>query len=1090
MMDFDSPRPDLGPRRRPTWIPVVALLLAVAGAPGPGSSPFAAPSPEADGVAALRALVQDARWSEAESAARALVAQRAGADGETSPAWAAAADLLVEVLVRSGRWSDPEARALAARALDAREKALGPDAPEVASSLIRIGSIERLTGPMDHARAVLERALAIRQAAFGADSLPVAEALWQLGWACNDTNDAPRAIALHEQALAIRERALGKDDLLVAESLTGLGGVVRNAGDFHRAAELHERALEIRRRHLRPDHPDIAQSLLGVGEAKHSAGDLAGALPLYEAALALREGASTPDLPRLSEVLIDLAGLLTELADYERARAYYERGLKIRVDTMGEDNYITGEGHRFYALFLEAIGDDVGARRELESAIATYDRVLSPPHPLRAVARQDLGVLLRRQGDLASARSTLQAAVDIWRMRQGPGHPFSATALMALGGVLRDLGEIDSARPLLDQAIEILGASYGPEHPLYGEALLERARLKWRVGSDAAALEDALRAEESLRANLRATSRGLSEAEALRYQEVMLSGLDIAFSIVARSSPPAPVAARRAAVFEALARSRAVVLDEIAARHRGVTRSDDPAVRRLDEALQAARRRYARLVVEGPSPRNPGPYAALLRGAREGTERAERDLAAASRSFADERGRRTPTFQMIAKSLPAGAALVSYVAYRRAEPAAAGEGSPAFLAFVVRSGAGAPDVVPIGAAAEVEVAVEEWRREASGPPAGPAALESYRAAASRVREMVWDPVARHLGGASRVLVVPDGALHMLSFATLVDRHGQFLLESGPEIHYVSAERDLAGGGAASRGRGLLALGGPDFDASPADLTASGAAAAKTEGDGAGHGPRLRGAESSPCADLATLRFSPLPGAEAEVRQVQALWSARAAGSAGAGRGGDAVQVLTGRQATESNLERAAAGKRVIHLATHAFFVPSRCDERITSGAVAGGGAGATGGRLEAGTPLRVSGLALSGANRKSAASSDDDGLLTGEEISSLDLDGVEWVVLSGCQTGAGLARAGEGILGLRRSFQVAGARTLILSLWPVSDNDTQSWMAELYRARAGGATTSAAVKAASRRIVEARRKAGVTTHPFFWGAFVAAGDWR
>jgi CHAT domain-containing protein len=60
----------------------------------------------------------------------------------------------------------------------------------------------------------------------------------------------------------------------------------------------------------------------------------------------------------------------------------------------------------------------------------------------------------------------------------------------------------------------------------------------------------------------------------------------------------------------------------------------------------------------------------------------------------------------------------------------------------------------------------------------------------------------------------------------------------------------------------------------------------------------------------------------------------------------------------------------------------------------------------------------------------------------------------------------------------------------VSDNDTQSWMAELYRARAGGATTSAAVKAASRRIVEARRKAGVTTHPFFWGAFVAAGDWR
>jgi len=65
-----------------------------------------------------------------------------------------------------------------------------------------------------------------------------------------------------------------------------------------------------------------------------------------------------------------------------------------------------------------------------------------------------------------------------------------------------------------------------------------------------------------------------------------------------------------------------------------------------------------------------------------------------------------------------------------------------------------------------------------------------------------------------------------------------------------------------------------------------------------------------------------------------------------------------------------------------------------------------------------------------------------------------------------------------------------MSLWPVSDNDTQAWMAELYRGRAAGASTANAVRGASRRIVEQRRKAGITAHPFFWGAFVAAGAWN
>src|SRR5579871_238040 len=82
-----------------------------------------------------------------------------------------------------------------------------------------------------------------------------------------------------------------------------------------------------------------------------------------------------------------------------------------------------------------------------------------------------------------------------------------------------------------------------------------------------------------------------------------------------------------------------------------------------------------------------------------------------------------------------------------------------------------------------------------------------------------------------------------------------------------------------------------------------------------------------------------------------------------------------------------------------------------------------------------------------ASAGQEDGILTAEEAALLDLEGTEWVVLSGCDTGIGEIKAGEGVLGLRRAFQEAGARTVITSLWPVEDEEVRAWMTSLYRIR-------------------------------------------
>ena len=143
-------------------------------------------------------------------------------------------------------------------------------------------------------------------------------------------------------------------------------------------------------------------------------------------------------------------------------------------------------------------------------------------------------------------------------------------------------------------------------------------------------------------------------------------------------------------------------------------------------------------------------------------------------------------------------------------------------------------------------------------------------------------------------------------------------------------------------------------------------------------------------------------------------------------------------------------------------------------------------------PLVLAGLAFAGANvRGDQSALVDNGILTAEEVVGLNLQGVEWAVLSACDTGAGQIKAGEGVFGLRRAFQIAGARTVIMSLWAVGDEATAAWMRALYDARFNRRqSTPDSVRQANLRMLASRRALKQSTHPFYWAAFVAAGDWR
>lgn len=362
-----------------------------------------------------------------------------------------------------------------------------------------------------------------------------------------------------------------------------------------------------------------------------------------------------------------------------------------------------------------------------------------------------------------------------------------------------------------------------------------------------------------------------------------------------------------------------------------------------------------------------------------------------------------------------------------------------------------------------------------------------------LRRILWDPVARLVGESERVVLVPDAAIHLVSFPALRRADGRFLAEDGPTFQVISAERDLAPEPRGEAGPGgFLALGDPDYDVAAPDR-AGGILLAGSPSDV----PTSRGSRRSsvPCAlSLSRISWSRLPETNREVADLERLWSTFASGAP------TSFHRLVGAAASEDAFRRLAPASRFLHLATHAFFFED-CREvaPAKTRGVGGLAVGPSGGAaapfavppLEE-SPLLRSGLVLAGANAIGSGGAPDstgeDGILTADEIAGMDLSSVESAVLSGCDTGVGAVRAGEGVFGLRRAFEIAGARGLVLSLWPVSDRSTREWIHAFYEARfARGAAPSDAARDASRAILSARRADGRSVHPYFWAGFISTG---
>jgi CHAT domain-containing protein len=349
-------------------------------------------------------------------------------------------------------------------------------------------------------------------------------------------------------------------------------------------------------------------------------------------------------------------------------------------------------------------------------------------------------------------------------------------------------------------------------------------------------------------------------------------------------------------------------------------------------------------------------------------------------------------------------------------------------------------------------------------------MDDYGKIAKNIYSRIWKPLKASISGKDMVFIAPDAGLTLISFATLPDDDDRYLIEKTP-IHYLAAGRDLIRLQEKDEtGIGLFALGDPDFDAPVEKRMAYVMDNDMSYKTGADYFLR----NSVPDCDNMTIPDVPaLPLSRYEVEQITNAWNDIT---------GEPVTTLYDSNATEDRFKSDGPGCRVIHLATHGYYINKACyDKRNAS----------TPGGFIGDHPLLLSGLLLAGSNLRGAGidtATIDDGILTAYEISSMDLTGVEMVVLSACETGLGSVEEGEGVYGLRRAFQMAGARSIISSLWAVSDRHTALFMSELYRH--GGESLPIRMRQLQLSKLDDLRSKNLSDHPVTWGAFVVYGAWE
>jgi CHAT domain-containing protein/Tfp pilus assembly protein PilF len=992
--------------------------------------------------------------------------------GPNDPAVGVDANNLALVYVTEGKYADAEP--LYRRTIAIDEKAQGPEGADLAKDFNNLADLYEKQGKYTDAEPLFSKALAIDLKAHGKDHPAVAIDLSNLATVLMDEGKLSLSEPAFQRALAIDESASGPESAAVASDENSLAALYNQEARYREAETLFRRALANREKALGQDHPEVARILNNLAALCAEEGRYGEAETFYLRAIDIREKKLGPLHPLVALSLGNLAQLYQSQGKWGEAEAMYRRAMTIYLKTLGQE-------HPRVAVLLNNLAnlyvDEAklaDAERLLRGALAIDEKAYGPNHLVVAQNLNNLAEVYEDEGKLADAEPLYQRSISIAERALGPNHPDVAGDLVGLASVYEGEGKYGQAEPMFRRALTIYESSLGPDHPKTGEAQMNLAVLYY--GWDKPDLAGPYFDERlgNLMDQFKSNATYMSEKDRLTFLGTVPGAFPLFFSFALKYHDRDPALAGK--VYDVLLQEKGFIAASAAALRAKILASGDRDTLAALDKLTAKKTQLAGLVssMQGDPADRRKQIAQLVQE----TNQIEQEIVKRSSALAEQKTIASVTWRDVQEALKPGEAAVELTRFQF-HNGKSFTSTVYYIALVVKPDSKNPEFIVLGEAKKLEAApMADYRanvgltRGLSAEPSSDGAERPGPGAGntSAAYEAFWKPLEPTLANVKRVYVSPDGVLNQIPIGLLADGSGKLLLEKY-ELRTVNSTKDLLRPRHAAQSKSAALFGNPKFDLTEAEQRT--ALAGLRLGNAQTSGSATRTSNTAQAAqrpgDVRGGTLNPLPGTQVEVNAIENLLK---------GSGWE-VAPYTGDRALKEVVDRLRS-PRVLHIATHGFFLSDA--ESAQKPQTAGSP------RVAIVDPMLRSGLMFAGANRTQAGATPpaglDDGVLTAYEASQLDLQNTELVVLSACETGLGQQSNSEGVFGLRRGLQEAGADAVMMSMWSVPDRETQELMALFYAKWLGGLEKPEALRQAQLQERATVRQRYGKDLPYYWAAFV------
>lgn len=750
------------------------------------------------------------------------------------------------------------------------------------------------------------------------------------------------------------------------------------------------------------------------------------------------------------------AVLLKDLGRYNESEVFIDQALKLSRDSFGEKNLGYALALNNKAMLYQAIGKNEQAAGLLQQSLAISKELLKETSSNYIKLTINLALLYKEMKKYAEAEQIYLNAIKIKERKLGIFHPDYAHLKRGLAELYLEMGKLDEVEKNLNAAYEIYSVKLGAEHPATLAVKSDLGNFHRITGKKDKALQLLTEVERSAKTvygeNHPAYIRILEDLAVAQWSNGSLAEAGVNYDTVIRRTnnyireyfsalsetektrfwdKTTPRFNRFNSYVVAAYEKNPALLETMFNNQlntKALLLNSSSRVRNLilSSGDQELIRNYNEwIAVKENLGRCYGMSKAELNEEKinvdsleQAADKLEKNLSAQSTLFSEQNNAPGVTINDVRAVLKPDEAAVEIIRINHFADKFTGDVTYAAL---ILQNAGAPEIVVMKNGKEMEgEAISHYRQNIMDmkPDA-----ESYG--------IFWEAIEKKVAGKKKLYVSLDGIYNQVSLYTLKDAAGKFLIDKHTIV--------LAG-----NSKDIIKM-------------------AKAPKQQLKKTASLVGNPNYGSNDI----IAPLPGTKTEVENVNKTLKASKY----------TTEVFMQGEATEEKVKSLRG--EVLHIATHGFFLSDL--NEVESDKVLG---------VETATarknPLLRSGLMLANCEKvfdeTGEKGNTNNGILTAYEVMNLSLENTDLVVLSACQTGLGDIKSGEGVYGLQRSFLVAGARSVIMSLWEVSDDATMELMTEFYKTYSASGSKQDAFLAAEKKIKTKYKE------PFYWGAFVLIGN--